>query len=236
MNTETKTAIVTGATRGVGRAIALALAANGYELWITARSQDGLMALKAELEGISNIEHHFHALDFSDQNQVLSYTNILTVLVDKIDVLVNNAGIYIPDQLLDEESALEKHMQVNFYAAYTITQAMLPAFEEQKGGYIFNICSVVNKQPRAEAASYTISKFALYGYHQVLLKTLKPHQVKVTALLPSSINTSSWDGMDAPKDEFVQPEDIADVILAAIAMKPGTVMNEIELQSINPDF
>jgi short-subunit dehydrogenase len=132
MNTETKTAIVTGATRGVGRAIALALAANGYELWITARSQDGLMALKAELEGISNIEHHFHALDFSDQNQVLSYTNILTVLVDKIDVLVNNAGIYIPDQLLDEESALEKHMQVNFYAAHTITQSLLPLFEEQK--------------------------------------------------------------------------------------------------------
>lgn len=236
MNTETKTAIVTGATRGVGRAIALALAANGYELWISARSQEGLMTLKAELEGVSNTEHHFHALDFSDQKQVASYTNILTVLVEKIDVLVNNAGIYMPDQLLDEESALEKHMQVNFYSAYTMTQAMLPLFEEQESGHIFNICSVVNKQPRAEAASYTISKFALYGYHQLLLQTLKPYKVKVTALLPSSINTSSWDGMEAPKDEFVQPEDIADVVIAALKMKPGTVMNEIELQSINPDY
>lgn len=236
MNTETKTAIVTGATRGVGRAIALALAANGYELWITARSQEGLMALKAELEGISNTEHHFHALDFSDQKQVESYTNILTVLVDKIDVLVNNAGIYMPDGLLDEEGSLEKHMQVNFYAAYTITQTLLPLFEEQESGHIFNICSVVNKQPRASAASYTISKFALYGYHQLLLQTMKPHNVKVTALLPSSINTSSWDGIEAPKDDFVQPEDIANVILTAIDMRPGTVMNEIELQCINPDY
>jgi NADP-dependent 3-hydroxy acid dehydrogenase YdfG len=70
----------------------------------------------------------------------------------------------------------------------------------------------------------------------LLLQTLKPYKVKVTALLPSSINTSSWDGMEAPKDEFVQPEDIADVVIAALKMKPGTVMNEIELQSINPDY
>jgi len=167
---------------------------------------------------------------------VKTYASKLYSEIEEIGVLVNNAGIYIPDAVTDQESLLDKHMQVNFQTSFDITQAMLPRFVAQKSGHIFNVCSVVNKQPRETAASYTISKFALYGYHQLLVKSMKQYKVKVTAFLPSSINTSSWDGMEAPRNEFVQPEDISHALLMALNTKPGTVITEIDLEAINPNF
>ncbi|MEZ4720961.1 MAG: SDR family NAD(P)-dependent oxidoreductase [Flavobacteriales bacterium] len=230
-----KNAIVTGSSKGLGKAIAAALSEQGYDVWLSARSMDDLKQLKKELQGKFANQVHIHAVDFSDSDATVKYAQTLLQECSSIDVLVNNAGIFIPDELTMEGS-LDLQMKVNFQTAYSITQTLLPTFVENKGGHIFNVCSVVNRKPRTNAASYTISKFALYGYHKVLHQTMLEHGVKVCAFFPSSINTSSWDGMDAPKDEFVQPEDIASMLVNILGMSKGTVPSEIDLASINSDF
>ena len=231
-----KNAIITGSSKGLGRAIALSLAKEGYVPWLTARNEVDLQNLTAEILTETGVKSFYHVVDFSDQKQVEAYVNVLKSSEEGFEVLVNNAGVYIPDELTDEQPALDLQMQVNFHAAYCITQALLPQFIANEKGHIFNVCSIVNRKPRVEAASYTISKFALYGYHQLLHERLKKHKVKVTAFFPGSINTSSWDGIEAPKEDFVQPEDIASMLVGMLKMKLGTVPSEIDLNSINPAF
>jgi len=231
-----KIAIVTGSTKGMGRSIAEKLSSEGYRVWISARNEDALKTAKREIEAETGNEVMIQAIDFSDQVQIENYANEILKACESVDVLVNNVGVYIPDNLKGEDQKLDTQMAVNFYAPYYLTQKLLQKFEEQKSGSIFNICSVVNRQPRVEAASYTISKFAFWGYHKLLHQTLLPLGVKVTGFFPSSINTSSWDGMEAPKEEFVQPEDLADMISTILTMKRGTVPSEIDLVAINPDF
>lgn len=228
-----KNALVTGSSKGLGKAIAKALAEAGYTPWLSARGKDTLLETAKEIEEQTGVKPVCHTVDYADQTSVAGYlTEISNV---KFEVLVNNAGIYVPDRL-DKNPDLNTQMRVNFSAAYQITQSLLPRFVDQQKGHIFNICSVVNRQPRIDAASYTISKFALYGYHQLLHATLKPHKVKVTAFFPASINTASWDGIEAPKHEFVQPEDIAALLITTLHMQSGTVPSEIDLNCINPDF
>lgn len=231
-----KNAIVTGSTKGMGRSIAEELSANGYRVWISARNMDDLKAAKAEIEQQTGNEVLIHAIDFSVKNEVEYYADELLKSCATVDVLVNNVGIYMPDNIMDEPMHLEKQMDVNFYAPFYLTQKFLGQFKAQKAGNIFNICSVVNRKPRVDGASYTLSKFAFWGYHKLLHQTLLPLGIKVTGFFPSSINTSSWDGMEAPKDDFVQPEDIAAMISTILAMKRGTVPSEIDLVAINPDF
>lgn len=231
-----KNAIVTGSSKGLGKSIAEALAAKGYRVWISARNENELEQCKKEIEATTRGKVMVDAVDYMDSHAVEHYAKKLHEQCPTVDVLVNNAGIYVPDTLLDQESKLEAHMRVNFETAYTITQHLLPRMAEQRAGFIFNVCSVVNRQPRISASSYTISKFALWGYHQLLHKTMLAHQVKVCGFFPSSINTSSWDGANAPVDEFVQPEDIALLITTIMEMKAGTVPSEIDLSAINPNF
>lgn len=231
-----KNAIITGSTKGVGRAIAERLSAMGYRVWITARNQQDLDAAKAEMEKATGNPVEAHAVDFSNSAEVESYAQAVLKGCERIDVLVNNVGIYIPDALTDETQKIDLQMAVNFKAPYTLTQSLLKRIKEQGSGNIFNMCSVVNRNPRVEGASYTISKFAFYGYHQLLHKTLLPAGIKVTGFFPSSIATSSWDGMDAPFEEFVQPEDIASMVENIIGMRRGTVPSEIDLVAINPDY
>ena len=231
-----KNAIVTGSTKGMGRSIAEKLSSDGYKVWISARNQKELEAAKNEIEAKTGNDVMIHAIDFSSQDQIERYAEEILKTGETIDVLVNNVGVYIPDNLKDDEIKLDMQMAVNFYAPYYLTQKLLQKFEAQKEGSIFNICSVVNRKPRVDGASYTISKFAFWGYHKLLHQTLLPLGIKVTGFFPSSINTSSWDGMDAPKDEFVQPEDVAEMISTILTMKRGTVPSEIDLVAINPDF
>lgn len=231
-----KTAIVTGASRGLGKAIAHALAEDGYDLCLSARSAEGLLALRDDLQTTYGVRVRVDAVDFNQEGAVSAYGRQLAAETGAVDVLVNNLGIFTPDTLENVETLLDQHIKVNFYGAFHLTQALLQKFESQGHGHIFNVLSVVNHHARVDAASYTISKFALLGYHRLLQKTLKPKGIKVTGLFPSSINTSSWDGVEAPKGDFVQPEDIASLIVNTLHMKRGTVVSDIDLRSINPDY
>lgn len=230
-----KNAVITGSTKGLGRAIANELAAMGYRVWISARNAEELHQAASEINKEFQAEVDVQQIDFTSEEAIENYANRIKAECDSIDVLVNNVGTYIPDAI-DDLHSFDVQMNLNFYAPFRLSQALLSTFQKQKRGHLFNICSVVNRKPRPEAASYTISKFAFWGYHKLLHETLKPLGVKVTAFFPGSINTASWDGIEAPKDDFIQPEDIASMIRAILEMKRGTVASEIDLASINPEF
>jgi 3-oxoacyl-[acyl-carrier protein] reductase len=228
-------AIVTGASRGIGRSICFALAAEGYDLVVCARTIDGLNQLKLDIgKKLPNTHFDLFTVDFNDIEQVKIFAEKVNQKFSKIDLLVNNAGIFIPGLFSEEKDAfIEMHWNVNFKSAWYLTKLLVGKMKLEKAGHIFNICSVTSISPRYDAASYSVSKMALYGFSKVLAEELREFNIKVTAILPASVNTSSWDGINAPRHEFIQPEDVANALIAALRNSSGAYTEEIILKTLN---
>ena len=231
-------AVISGATRGIGRAVAEALAAEGYDLALAARSMTDLENLKKDLLGKHpQLEIITRSVDFAKSFEVKMFAETLLNHWGGVDVIVNNVGRYMVGSLTEEPSgALKESLQINLQSAHALTIPFLSGLKERGQGHIFTICSVLSQEPRKEAASYTIAKFALYGLHKVMLEEMRDSGVKVTALLPGSVNTSSWDGIEAPKENFVQPEEVASAIITALKTGPGVVTEEIVIRPLDKRF
>lgn len=227
-------AIVSGATKGIGKAITLALASEGYDLGLGARNLEELDFLRKEIQALyPNIEVITKSVDFSQKHETRNFAETFLHHWGEVDILVNNVGVYEEDNLNGlNESTLMNMFNVNFFSAMRLTQPFLPEFKKRKSGHIINICSVLSKKGRKRAVSYSLSKQALYGYTKLLRAELRKHEIKVTAILPGSTNTASWDGLDAPVEEFVQPEDVANGVLMAI--QSNGMVEEFEIKPINP--
>ena len=138
-----------------------------------------------------------------------------------------------------EETNIEqvnRMLAINFKAAFSITQGLLNVFKSQKSGTIINIGSIVTEQPRKDISAYTISKFALQGYTKVLTDELKDFGIKVTEIIPGSINTSSWDGIEAPKEEFVQTKDLIDATEMILKSSLGANFEQIIVRPTNRNY
>jgi len=229
-------AIVTGATKGIGRAITMALAAEGYDLGLGARNLTDLDSLRKEINTLfPDVEVITKSADFSQRHETRNFADTFIHYWGDIDVLVNNVGQYDEDSLDDfSESKLNDLLNVNFYSALRLTQPFIPEFKKRKNGHIINICSVLSKSIRVDAASYTMSKQLLYSYTKILREDLRASNVKVTAILPGSTNTSSWEGIEAPIQEFVQPQDLANGVV--MALKSSGMVEELEIKPINPEL
>lgn len=227
-------AIITGATKGIGRAVTMALAEAGYDLGLGSRNLQELDYLRREIAALyPNVEVITKSADFSQKHETRNFAETFIHHWGEIDVLINNVGSYEEDTLdTFSESKLEDLMNINFYSAIRMTQPFIPEFKKRGGGHIINICSVLSKKVRKNAVSYTISKHALYTYTKLLRKDLRKFNIKVTAILPGSTNTSSWDGLDAPIEDFVQPDDVANGIM--MALNSNGMVEEVEIKPINP--
>ncbi len=227
-------AIVSGATKGIGKAITMALAAEGYDLGLGARNLEQLDFLRKEIQALyPNVEVITKSVDFSQKHETRNFAETFIHYWGDVDVLVNNVGVYEEDNLDDlTESGLMDMLNVNFFSAMRLTQPFLPEFKKRKNGHIINICSVLSKKIRKRAVSYSLSKQMLYGYTKVLRNELRKYDVKVTAILPGSTNTASWDGLDAPVEDFVQPSDVANGVL--MALQSNGLVEEFEIKPINP--
>lgn len=227
-------AIVTGATKGIGKAITLALAGAGYDLGLGARNLEELDFLRREIRAVyPSIEVITKSADFSQKHETRNFAETFMHYWGDIDVLINNVGYYEEDSLDSfSESNLVDMFNVNFYSAVRLTQPFLPEFKKRKNGHIINICSVLSKKVRKRAVSYTLSKQALYTYTKILREEMRKSNVKVTAILPGSTNTSSWDGLDAPVEDFVQPEDVANGVM--LALTSNGMVEDLEIKPVNP--
>jgi len=224
--------IITGASKGLGRAMAERFAAAGYNIALVARDGKLLSAVQAELEA-RHPEARFQsfAVDMSKKEQVASLGKGLVSAGVEVDVLVNNAGQFIPGSVYDEEDgALEKMLAVNLYSAYHLTRALLPGMMARKKGHIFNICSVASLQAYPNGGAYSISKFALAGFSRNLREEMKPHGIKVTAVYPGAALTASWAGSGIDPRRIMEAGDVADMVLAASRLSPQATVEEILLR------
>tara|TARA_B100000795_G_scaffold270052_1_gene262264 strand:+ start:12386 stop:13084 length:699 start_codon:yes stop_codon:yes gene_type:complete len=230
-------AIVTGASRGLGLAIARMLASSGFNLFLLAKNEERLQTVKAQIENDFKTKVTTFASDFSNEVDTNTLVQKLSAAVPKVDVLVNNIGAFeMGDMTEVSHDQVNKLLNINFATTFKITQAYLSEFKNSKAGFIFNIGSIVTELPRKDLAAYTISKFALQGYTKMLCDDLKDHGVKVTEIVPGSINTSSWDGIDAPKEEFIQTKDIVDTIEMVINSSKGVNFEQIIIRPTNRNF
>ncbi len=229
-----KSALITGASKGMGRAIALALAKEGYDLALCARNLESLEELESEIQKENpSVKVFLKACDFSANKEVEQLTTWVETHFPVLDVLVNNVGIYERVTLLKEgPSVLANHMQVNLNTPHFLCSYFGQIMRDAGRGHIFNITSIASREPVAAAGAYTITKFALTGLTKVLREELRKFGVKVTEIIPGSTLTSSWDGTDIPAEEFVLPEDIAKVLLTCLSLSSGANIEEVIIRPI----
>ncbi len=229
--------IITGGTKGIGRAIATIFAENGFNLAIVARSTNDLEAMEKDFESKYPIEVHTFPTDLSQKDQVLRFCELIQTHWDKVDVLVNNAGMFVQGSMLEEDDGLmEQMMTVNFFSAYHLTRSVAPMMIEQGKGHIFNICSVASIKAFADSGSYVASKFALLGFTRSLRLELLDKNVSVTAVLPGSTDTASWEGADIDSERLMDPKDVAKAVWSAWQMSERTVVEEILLRPRSGDL
>lgn len=223
--------MITGGTKGIGRAVAEIFAKNGFQLAIAARNSDNLNNLKKELEGRYSTKVLTFPTDLGHKIEVQRLADLIPLHWDCVDVLVNNAGIFTQGPLLEEpDDHLENMMKVNLFSAYHLTRALLPLMMEQGKGHIFNICSVASQQAYPACSSYTITKFAMLGFSRSLRLELKDKGIKVTSVIPGSTLTASWEGTDIPPERFMDTAEVAKAVWSAWDMGPSAVVEEIVMR------
>jgi short-subunit dehydrogenase len=224
-------AIITGASRGIGKAVAHIFGLHGYNLLLASQNEPTLLNTVEELRtAYPNISVEAKALDLSNKQEAQVFAGWAATAADTIDVLVNNAGTFFPGNILDEaDGTLEKTMNVNLYSAYWITKMVLPKMVAQGYGHIFNMASIAGLQAYPNGGAYSISKFALLGFSKNLRRELMPHGVKVTAVIPGAVYTDSWAPFVAP-ERIMEAEDIAQMIWAASRLSPQAVVEDIILR------
>jgi short-subunit dehydrogenase len=223
-----KLIVVTGGSKGIGKAILEKFAREGFDVVTCARKLDGLNRVKVELETNYGIQAHIHSADMADKKQVYAFTDFVSSLGRPVDVLVNNAGYFTPGLVLEEaDGILESMIDSNVYSAYYTTRGLAPIMKKNKSGHIFNMCSIASIAAYPNGGSYAISKFALLGFSKVLREELKASNIRVTAILPGATLTASWEGVDMPEDRFMKAEDVADTVYAAYALSGRSVVEEV---------
>lgn len=231
-----KVVVITGATRGIGRALALKFAAEGFNMALCARTENDLNELKAELAN-TGADVFAQPCDMSKPDEVKMFGKNLLSHFGRIDVLINNAGVFLPGQVWqEEEGTLEKLMETNLYSAYHLSRVLVPAMVQKKSGHIFNVSSVAGISAYHNGGSYSISKFALMGLSKALREELKEFNIRVTALIPGATYTDSWAGTNLPESRFMKAEDIAKAVFDVYSLSENTVVEEILLRPMLGDI
>jgi len=227
-----KNIIISGASKGIGKAIALRFAAAGFNVAICARNKKLLDAVLKEMKMLHPAGKFMaEVCDLTDKLQIKNFAANVLKQWKHIDILVNNAGTFSPGLVHQEkEGSLELMMQTNLFSAYYLSRAIVPAMKKKKSGHIFNMSSVAGIKAYPNGGSYSISKFALQGFSKSLREELKESGIRVTAILPGATLTDSWAAAKLPASRFMPAEDIAETIFQIYSLSDRTVVEEIILR------
>ncbi|GEC73706.1 3-oxoacyl-[acyl-carrier protein] reductase [Flavobacterium flevense] len=232
-----KNALITGAGKGIGKAIAIALAKEGVNLILVARTQSEIdaVAQKAQTLGVKAI-----AITADVANMESVNTAIEKALAEfkTIDILINNAGIAAFGKFLDlEPTEWERIIQVNLMGIYYVTRAILPNMIERQTGDIINISSTAGLAGNALTSAYSASKFAVLGLTDSLMQEMRKHNIRVTALTPSTVATDMAKDLnltDGNPEKVMQSEDIAELIIAQLKLNRRVFIKNSSIWSTNP--
>lgn len=224
-----KNALITGSTKGMGRAIAIAFANEGLNVAICSRNEKELLEFKDELlHHNPNIKVLARVADGSNKTQLLGFAAAAQQELGFIDVIVNNLGMFTPTSILnDADDTFEKQVNTNLMPTYELYRFFGKAMQVAHKGHFFNICSVASLNPIAQAGAYSVTKYALLGLTKVMRLEMQEHGVKVTAIIPGSTLTDSWKDAVVDKNTMVLPEDIASAIINIYRMSAGANVDEI---------
>lgn len=220
--------VISGASKGIGKAIAIKFGREGHQLALCARGVSELEEVSNLIVKAGGLTPLIMSVDMKNRQQIHQFGQTILERFGQVDVLVNNAGVFLPGSLLDEEEGrLEYQIETNVYSAYHLTRVLAPAMRVRKTGYIINMCSIASNTAYPNGGSYSISKFALLGFSKVLREELKGCGVKVTSVLPGATWSASWAGVDLPEERLMSAKDIADMIWATIQLSASAVVEEI---------
>lgn len=224
--------IITGASRGLGKAIAEKFATHGYNLYLTSRNETALYKTVKELMTYyPDVTIKANPFDLTVKEQALALGNWVLSLGIEIDVLINNAGLFEPGSVHNEsDGVLENMIASNLYSAYYVTRSIIGKMMQQKKGHIFNMCSIASLQAYNNGGAYSISKFALAGFSKNLREEMKPHYIKVTAVYPGAAYTDSWAGSGIDPKRIMEARDIAEMIYASAQLSPQACVEDIILR------
>lgn len=231
-------AVITGATQGIGKAIAEKLLSEGVSIAICARTQKDLDALEKEWDNFyPDVNIFTYKADLANKKDIKGFAKFVTKNMSSVDILVNNAGLFIPSTLEAEpDGRLEELMNVNVYSAYYLTKEFLTDMKQKSSGHIFNICSVASHKAYPNGGSYGITKYALLGFSDNLREELKEHGVKVTAVSPGATFSRSWAGTGVDPDRIMDPKDVADMVWAAYTLSSKANVESIVLRPTHGDL
>ena len=224
--------IITGASRGLGKAMAERFAAAGYDLYLSSRDPEKLTATAAGLSAQNpGISVKIYPADIAERSQVTAFARWIEASGAAADVLINNAGQFIPGSVHNEpEGALETLMAVNLYSAYHLTRLLLPAMMVRRSGHIFNICSIASIKAYPNGGAYSISKYALAGFSANLREEMKPHGIKVTAVYPGAAYTDSWAASGIDPQRLMTATDVAEMVYSASRLSPQATVEAIVMR------
>ncbi|TVR77121.1 MAG: SDR family oxidoreductase [Chitinophagaceae bacterium] len=221
--------LISGSSRGIGRAIAEYFALKGFNIMICSRDESKLEEAKTRLINLNNsVNVLTFQCDLSKKNEVEDLVDFIKVQWKEVNVFVNNAGKYLEKELFEEsDDEFENLLKVNLHSAYFLTKKILPLIPENRKSHIFNMASVAGIEAKKNCGAYSISKFALVGFSKVLREHLKLKGIRVTTLIPGAVMTDSWKGIDIVKERIMEAEDIAANIYNIYTLSEKTVVEEI---------
>jgi len=232
-----KNALITGAGKGIGRAIAIALANEGVNVALVSRTEKNLKSVAKKIEAIG-VKTSIAVADVSDILSVNKAVEKIKNQLGFIDILINNAGIAKFGKFLELEPAeWEKQIKVNLLGVYYATRAVLPQMIERQTGDIINISSTLGLKGSAGASAYSASKFGVIGLSESLMQEVRKHNIRVTAFAPSTVVTElahENNLLSNNENKVTHAEDIAELIIAQLKLNRRTFVKEVITWSTNP--
>ena len=223
--------IITGASKGIGKAIAEIFAANGHTIFITSRGEVGLYKTMEELQTkYPGATIKAKPFDLSKKEEAKAFGS-WCLGFGVPDIVVNNAGAFEPGSIHNErEGLLEEQLAINLFSAYHFTRTVLPKMMEVKQGHVFNICSIAALKAYDNGGAYSISKYAMHGFSKNLREEMKPHNIKVTSVFPGAVLTDSWGDYDNSSKRIMEAEDIAKMVYAASQLSVQACVEDIVIR------
>jgi len=232
-----KVALVTGAGKGIGRATAIALAHEGVNVGLLARTEQDLVEVAKEIEALG-VKAAYATADVSSIEEVNAAVEKLKTSLGPVDILINNAGIGKFGKFLElEPEEWKKIIDINLIGVYYVTRAVLPQLIDKNGGDIINISSTAGQKGAPVTSAYSASKFGLLGLTESLALEVRKHNIRVTALTPSTVATElayKENLTDGNPEKVMQPEDLAEYMVAQLKLHPRIFIKSAGLWSTNP--
>lgn len=235
MNIENKVAVITGGTKGIGRAIAEGLLKNGAKVFICARDKSELKRSLEQLSALGKVDGEI--CDVRSETQVKMMLDECVRVFGGVDILINNAGVGFIGKTIEEMSPdkFRQTLETNLFGVFYTCHYAIPLIKKRDGGYIINISSLAGQNAHPKMAAYNASKFGLNGFTEALMQEVRHENIKVSYICPGSVNTEFGDEKVSDEKAWqLQPEDIAQTVLDLLNMESRALPSKVEIRPSQP--